>query len=143
MVSSKGVYTDPHKVQAVQEFPVPANVMQLRSFIGLTSYYCRFIKNYAWTARPLYALAWKSQKFISTRECQTAFDELKELLISAPVLSFPDFTCPFILETDASLEGLGAVLFQRMEDNKIHPIAYTSQTVYREWRRDTPVWSYS
>lgn len=129
VISPEGIRTDPKKTHAVTEFPTPTNVSQLRSFVGLTSYYRRFIKNYARIARPLHALTGKNQPYVWTGECQAAFEELKRLLTMAPVLVFPDFKCPFILETDASLEGLGAVLAQRKEDGMIHPVSYASRTV--------------
>lgn len=129
VISSAGIRTDPQKVRAVTEFPTPTSVSQLRSFVGLTSYYRRFVKNYARVARPLHSLTGKNQPYVWTDECQAAFEELKRLLTTAPVLVFPEFTRPFILETDASLEGLGAVLAQKMEDGKVHPVSYASRTV--------------
>ena len=129
IVSAEGIRTDPKKVQAVQEFPTPSNVTQLRSFIGLTSYYRRFIRNYTRVAGPLHALTGKNRTFVWDDACQSAFEELKRLLTTAPVLAFPQFNHPFILETDASIEGLGAVLAQRSDDGIVHPIAYASRTV--------------
>ena len=126
MVSSEGVRTDVRKVSAVREFPVPANVTQLRSFLGLASYYRRFIEGYATIAKPLHSLTGKNVPFSWTQQCQEAFMELKERLTTSPVLVFPDYTRPFILETDASGVGLGAVLAQKQEE----PIAFASRTLW-------------
>ena len=112
VVSAEGVRTDPAKPQAVLEFPVPTNVKQLRSFVGLTSYYRRFIPQFVKIAGPLHALTKKNSEFTWTAVCQGAFEKLRNLLTSAPVLAYPDFGVPFILETDASGNGLGAVLAQ-------------------------------
>ena len=68
-------------------------------------------------------------EFCWTQECQEGFDQLKKALIKAPVLAYPDYTKPFILETDASLKGLGAVLSQKGDDNEVHVVAYASQSL--------------
>ena len=100
----------------------------MRQFIGLASYYRRFVNSFASIASPLRALTKKNAKFSCTSECQVAFDKLKELLVSAPVLAYPRFGLgiEFILETDASGIGLGAILSQTQDDGELHPIAYAS-----------------
>ena len=95
----------------------------------MVSYYRRFIPSFAKIAHPLHALTRKDAQFEWTHECQEAFETLKKQLISAPVLGYPRFDVPFILETDASIDGLGAVLSQTQEDGKLHPIAYASRAL--------------
>ena len=102
---------------------------RLRSFLGLASYYRRFVPNFAKVAGSLHALTKKEAPFLWTPQCQLAFTSLKKLLTSAPVLSFPHFEKPFILETDASGAGLGAVLAQKQDDDSIRPIAYASRSL--------------
>ena len=100
----------------------------MRSFLGLASYYRRFIQEFAKIAHPLHALLRKDTPFKWTPDSQEAFDELKNKLVTTPVLAYPDFTQNFYVETDASKQGLGAVLAQMQEDNKLHPIAYASRS---------------
>ena len=99
IVSSEGIRTDPKKLQAVHDFSIPTNVKSLRSFLGLASYYRRFILNFSKIAGPLHSLTKKDTDFIWTSQCQDTFEELKRLLTSAPVLAFPDFGRSFLLET--------------------------------------------
>ncbi|GKA54386.1 transposon ty3-G gag-pol polyprotein [Tanacetum coccineum] len=120
---SKGVATDPTKIKAIQEWPIPSIVKQLRGFLGLTRYYRRFIMNFASVTRPLTQLL-KKGGYKCTDEAQTAFETLKSAMQKAPVLALPDFTKPFEVETDASEVGLGAVLQQNG-----NPIAYMSKTL--------------
>ena len=134
VVSRQGVSADPTKIEAVQRFPQPSDVRSLRSFLGLTSYYRRFIQNFSTVASPLYALTRKDVEFLWEPIHQDAFCHLKQLLINAPVLAFPDFTQDFVLETDASGMGLGAILAQTHEDGATHPIAYASRTLQQHER---------
>ena len=132
VISASGIATDGGKTRAVKEFPVPKNVKDLRSFLGLASYYRGFMQNFSRIAEPLYTLLRKGVEFEWNEERQKALDALKERLTTAPVLSYPDFTQPFILETDASYAGLGAVLTQaKMEKGHLrsHPIAYASRSL--------------
>ena len=110
VVSRQGVSADPTKIEAVQRFPQPSDVRSLCSFLGLTSYYRRFTQNFSTVASPLYALTRKDVEFLWEPIHQDAFCHLKQLLINAPVLAFPDFTQDFVLEMDASGVGLGAIL---------------------------------
>ena len=134
VVSADGVQTDPKKLSAVEQFPTPTEVKSLRSFLGLASYYRRFVPGFSSVAGPLYALTKKDVSFVWSSECQKAFAKLKELLVSSPVLRFPDFKQPFILETDASGSGLGAVLAQKEPDGTVHPIAYANRSLQKHER---------
>ena len=95
---------------------MPQNLTQLRAFLGLASYYRRFIKGFSQIATPLYDLLKKDINYEWTEERQQVFQLLKNKLISAPLLAYPDFEKPFILFTDASLTALGAVIEQIGDD---------------------------
>ena len=131
IVTPKGLKPNTRNLIAVKEFPTPSNLKQLRQFLGLTSHYRRFILNYARIAEPLYFLTKKNSPFCWTADCQQAYDLLKSKLLTAPVLVFPDFTKPFTLETDASIQGLGAILSQVQNDDQLHPLAYASRSLSR------------
>ena len=148
IVSAAGVATDPEKIKAVQEWEEPTSETELRSFLGLAGYYHRYVPSFAQIAKPLHQCIGKatntkkgpkrkaSQESPVFREkwnqyCTLAFQRLKEKLTSAPVLAHPDFTKPFVVETDASFRGLGAVLSQ--EDGVI---AYASRGLRPAERND-------
>lgn len=124
IISSKGVATDPAKIAAMQQFPVPTDVSRVRSFLGTTNYFRRFVRKYAEIVRPLTNLLRHDAAFVWSSACQTAFDRIKELLTSAPVLALPDWRShkPFDMVCDASYEGVGGVLLQ---DGR--PIAFESR----------------
>ena len=140
VVSQSGVETDPDKISALAEWPVPDNVKALRSFLGFTGYYRRFIKDYAKIVKPLNDLlvghpthkvhnSKKKKKPIPWQwgEFQDrAFNTLKEKLASPPILAYADFSKPFVLHIDASGDGLGAVLYQEQNGVK-KVIAYASR----------------
>jgi hypothetical protein len=109
IISGAGVATDPTKVSSITSCPLPRSVTQLRSFLGLTGYYRRFIQNYGLICRPLHDLL-KRDAFQWTPTHIGAFDTLKHKMSTTPVLALPNFELPFILETDASGKGIGAVL---------------------------------
>ena len=123
IVTPEGIITDPDKRKAIQNFPQPKRLKALRSFLGLTNYYARFVHRYREIARPLYRLTRKHIPFIWTQDCQEAFEKLKNVLQSPPVLAYPDFSKQFILETDCSNFAMGFVLSQEYDDRK-HVIQY-------------------
>ena len=127
VVSAAGIKPDPTNIEKVKNFPIPTNIKEIQRFIGLASYYRRFIKDFAFIASPLHKLTRKESDFLWFETHQKAFDKLKELLISPPILRFPDMTKMFILMTDASGYALGAVLGQKDENEKDHAIAYASR----------------
>ncbi|XP_073232098.1 uncharacterized protein [Porites lutea] len=110
--SPQRVQPDPQRVSVVKEFPVPCNVKQVRSFLGLRNYYSKFVRGFAKIAEPLNNLTRKSTPFVWDENCQAAFDTLKQALTEAPILDYPDFTLPLDLYVDASDEGIGMVLGQ-------------------------------
>ena len=105
MVSYEGVAVDPSKVEAVLQWESPKSVTEVRSFVGLAGYYRRFIRGFSQIARPLTNLTKKDRPFVWTEQCEAAFQELKTLLTTAPVLVLPDSSQPFAVYTDASLIG--------------------------------------
>ena len=129
IVSSAGVHTDPKKIAAVSDLAAPKNVEQVRTFLGLAGYYRRFIPNFASLSAPLVALTKKASKFHWGAPEQNAFEVLQQLLCSAPVLSYPNFAQHFILQTDASDLGLGAVLTQKDGLGQEHVISYASRSL--------------
>ena len=130
MINGDGVKPDLGKVTAVQNFPVPKNKTEVRVFLGLASYYRRFIDNFASIAKPLTELT-KSKGnlcFRWTPEAETAFNQLKGLLIKAPILGCPDFKSPFIMQTGASNSRIGVVLAQKQNGKEVM-IVYASRQV--------------
>ena len=109
-VSRTDISADPQKVEAGQNFPVSHDVASLRSFLGLVSYYRYFILGFSTIAGQLFVLTQKNADFVWGQTQEASFCQLKKLLVHAPVLAFPDFVQQFILETDASGKGLGAIL---------------------------------
>ncbi|XP_073121220.1 uncharacterized protein [Henckelia pumila] len=122
IVSAKGIEVDPSKVEAVRNWAAPKNATEIRSFLGLACYYRRFIQDFSKIALPLTSLTRKGVKFLWSEQCDKSFAELKERLISVPVLAIPEGTGRFVVYTDASKSGLGAVL---MQDDKV--ISYASR----------------
>jgi hypothetical protein len=136
IVSTDGLKVDPAKIEKVKEWPRPRNVKEVQQFMGFVGYYRRFIENSAVIAKPLYNLCKKDAEFKWTENCQTAFELMKEVLCSAKVMRYPDFKLPFILTTDASGIGIGAILEQ--EENGVRkPVAYGSRTLREEETRYT------
>lgn len=128
IISNDGVRPDPKKTEAVDKFPVPKNVTNIRQFLGLAGYYRRFIENFSGKAKPLTNLLKKGIVFNWTQEQQESFDYLKKALCTYPILQYPDFTKPFILTTDASDQAVGAVLSQG-KIGEDQPIAYFSKVL--------------
>ena len=129
VITARGLKPNPRLTDTVQKFPRPSNLHEIRRFLGMTPYYRRLIKNFAKVACPLRQLTAKGVPFQWTTEHETAFQELKTRLISPPVLAYPCCTRDFTLKTDASIQGLGAVLSQAQEDGRLHPVAYASRAL--------------
>ncbi|UYV66747.1 hypothetical protein LAZ67_4002754 [Cordylochernes scorpioides] len=129
-VNKDGIRPDDDKIKAVSQFPIPKNLQQLRSFLGLSSNYRRFIKNYVDIARPLNSLLSKGTKFQWNTDQERAFQKLKNALTSKPVLGHFDDDAPTELHTDASGYGIGAVLAQK-QGNGDKVIAYASRTLLK------------
>ena len=127
VVNEHGISTDPEKIQSVKNWPVPRNVKDLRSFLGLCSYYRKFVKDFATVAKPLHDLTKKDCQYVWSAQCQEAFKKLKESLISAPILSYPTETDLFVLDTDASGVGVGVVLSQ-VQNGQEKVISYFSNS---------------
>jgi len=129
IVGRNVIQPDPTKIEKVKSFPVPANLTQLRAALGLFSYYRKFIKDFSRIAKPMTLLLKKDTPFEWTTKQQNAFEQLKQKLITTPILKYPDFTRPFIVYTDASGIGLGAILSQKDEHEKECVIAYASRSL--------------
>ncbi|KAL7871035.1 hypothetical protein SRHO_G00085320 [Serrasalmus rhombeus] len=125
---------DPKKVEAVRTWPEPTNQTEVRSFLGLASYYRRFVRGFAEVARPLHQLTEKGKSFQWDEACRRAFEQLKVCLVTAPILAYPDPKKVFILDTDASDFGIGAVLSQEV-DGIERVIAYGSRALSKAERR--------
>ena len=131
-VSRKGVLPSKKNLESIAQCPPPDTYTKLKSFVGLVGHYRRFIKGFAKIAAPLYDLTSgdnkdkKSEHIDLSPDAHEAFNCRKAACLQAPILAFPDFNKPFLLETDASGRGLGAVLSQKQADGRYHPIAYVS-----------------
>ena len=126
VIDQTGLNPNPDKIACVKEWPTPRNVRDVRSFLGLANYYRRFVKGFARIAHPITELLKKESSFTWSHECDSAFNELKHALCTAPVLRLPDLTADFFIETDASDFAIGAVLLQKYNRFK-HPVAYISR----------------
>ena len=122
IISKDGVSVDPSKVAAVMDWKQPKSVTEIRSFLGLAGYYRRFIQNFSTIAIPLTSLTKKDKKFIWDEKCENSFQTLKKCLTTTPVLTLPQGIEGFVIYTDASNQGNGAVL---MQHGKV--IAYASR----------------
>lgn len=128
VVDEFGLRTDPEKVAAILDFPTPTSVTQIKSFIGMCSWYRRFIRNFSTIAAPINKLTCKGKSFEWTQEADKAFITLKNALVTAPVLATPDFEKPFTVHCDASAYGLGGMLSQSV-DGRDHPVAFVSRSL--------------
>ena len=135
IISAEGVATDEGKIEAIKNWPTPTNVTEVQSFLGFIAYYHRFIHKFAQVAHPLHKLTLgenvgkKKAAIKWDSRCQQAFDDLKTLCTTAPILAYADFTKPLKLHTDACGTGLGAVLYQTWEDGTEAVIAYASRSL--------------
>ncbi|KAL0556467.1 hypothetical protein IC582_004981 [Cucumis melo] len=122
MVSKAGVSVDPAKIEAVTGWTRPSTVSEVRSFLGLVGYYRRFVENFSRIATPLTQLTRKGAPFVWSKACEDSFQNLKQKLVTAPVLTVPDGSGSFVIYSDASKKGLGCVL---MQQGKV--VAYASR----------------
>jgi hypothetical protein len=129
IVGRNGLKSDPKKIEKVQNLPNPTNITELQSLLGLFSYYRKFIKDFSKHAAPMLKLLKKEEPFVWGEKQKCAFEFLKECLINAPILQYPNFQQPFILLTDASGVGIGAVLAQIDEDGNERAVAYASRSL--------------
>ncbi|GBG91068.1 hypothetical protein CBR_g51802 [Chara braunii] len=137
VVTRGGLRPDSRKVAAVKEALVPTSLMQVRAFLGLASYYRRFIKGFAAIAQPLTDLLRKDHPLSWDAECEQAFATLKDALATTPILIRPDPSKQFILITDWQPEAIFAILAQKQNDGREHVIEYASRTVPDERRNDS------
>ena len=133
IVSAKGVEVDRAKIIKIQTWPVPRNLTELRSFIGLCAYYRRFVPNFSAVCKPLFVLTQKEQPYFWGGPQHHAMETMKKLLTSAPILGYPRNEGRYILDCDASNIGLGAVLSQE-QDGQEKVIAYASKTLNKPER---------
>ena len=123
IVSHEGVKANPNKIKAIKEWRIPTTLRHRRGFLGLTGYYCKFVKNYGRITTPLMTLL-KKDAFSWIPKATKAFEDLKEVMCIAPVLATPDFTKTFIVECDSSGNAIGVVLMQEGR-----PIAIESRPI--------------
>jgi hypothetical protein len=129
IVDSQGISTDPDKVSAVKNYPRPKSAKDVKAFLGLVQFYRKFIKDCSKIAAPLHAVSKPSGEFIWSADCDNAFQQLKQTLVTAPVLKYPDMNKPFRLYCDASRIAFGAVLAQLGADNKEYVVAYAGRSL--------------
>lgn len=127
IIGKGGIKTDPEKISSIINWPLPKNIKQVRGFLGLAGWYRRFIANFSTIVCPITELLSGKRKFSWTSEAQASFDNIKDLLTTAPVLTNPNFNNKFYLHCDASDVGIGAVLVQLDDEGNEKPIAYMSK----------------
>ena len=132
--TADGVKPDNAKFSTIKNWPLPQSVSEIRSFLGFASYYRRFVPNFSTIAAPLHRLSRKHAVFSWSDQCAGAFNELRAQLMSPPILAYPDTQKQFILDTDASDVGMGAVLSQLNDSGQEVVIAYASQTLSKSQR---------
>ena len=133
VICADGVRTDPEKIKAVQQWPAPKNKTEVRAFLGLCTYYRRFVMSFSDIAKPLHQLTEDKRDFIWDKNCESAFNELKQRLCEAPILGYPSRDGRFVVDTDASNTGIGGVLSQVQEDRQV-VIAYFSKALSKPER---------
>jgi hypothetical protein len=125
-IDREGIRPNKDKIKAILDMLVPKTKTKVKSFLGLESYYRRFIKNFAAQTHHMRCLIMEKTRITWTKECQGEFEDIKRELVSDNIMTYPDWNTKFILATDASKQGLGAVLSQII-DGKERPIAYASR----------------
>ena len=135
LVTEEGIGPDPGKVEQVRKWPIPENSTEVKSFLGLASYYRRFVSDFSTIVQPQYKLTETMAEFVWTGQCQLAFNSLKSLLTSSGVLAYPTREGKFVLDTDASDHGIAAVLSQFQDRGWMErPIAFASRTFSKSER---------
>lgn len=137
MINEIGLNTNPEKVESMVKFPVPRTTTEVKRFLGLCSWYRRFIKDFSSLVAPINAVLKnrkKNKPIEWTEQADKAFSELKNKLVSAPVLASPDFSKQFVIQCDASDVGLGAVLTQNLDNDGERVIAFASRALTRSER---------
>ena len=129
IINKNGIRLNPHKIDAINELPEPKDLKQLQSFLGGINYYSKFIPNMAEIGKPLYYLLEKGAEWKWTKTEQLSFENLKQVLLTAPVLTIFDQNVPLKLDCNASQYGLGAVLSHVYPDKSERPIAYATRTL--------------
>ncbi|CAC5423934.1 unnamed protein product [Mytilus coruscus] len=129
IISKDGVQVDGSKINIVKNYPRPKNQHKVRQFLGVCNYYRRFVKDYAKITVPLNNLSQKDKEYVWTDKCQISFENLKQALTTAPVLSYPDMSKPFILTCDASGSVIGYILGQLDENGKERVISYSGRAL--------------
>lgn len=137
IIGDGGIRTDPEKVSAITQFPIPKSLRSLRRFMGMCGWYRKFVPNFATLASPLTDLMTTKRRFSLTENAIKAFEELKSHLTKAPVLSSPDFAKPFAIHCDASKTGVGAVLVQTSAEGDERPVAFISKKLNKAQRNYT------
>lgn len=137
IIGEGGIRTDPEKVSAISNFPLPKTLRSLRRFMGMCGWYRKFVPNFASLASPSSDLMTTKKRFILTEDAVKAFEELKRCLCAAPVLCSPDFSKPFSIHCDASNTGVGAVLVQVSEEGDERPVAFISKKLNKAQRNYT------
>ncbi|GFT86350.1 retrovirus-related Pol polyprotein from transposon 17.6 [Trichonephila clavipes] len=127
VVTPEGILIDKDKSVSINEFPVPKDQKQIKSFLGCCNFYRRYIKNFAKRALPLTNLLRKDTPFEWTSETQEAFDDIKKAILNPPVLALPDQSAELQITTDASSRGIGAVLEQKYPNSEVKPLYFFSK----------------
>ncbi|GMF64656.1 unnamed protein product [Phytophthora lilii] len=138
LVGKNGVRPDPEKVRVINEWPVPTNVKELRQFLGLATYLCKYVENYAGKIRPLSQLLKKETVWTWTAECQQAFKAVKQGLTKAPILAVADQDRPFHVVCDASDFAIGCALMQHDHEGRDRVVYYQSRQL-KPAKRNYPV----
>ena len=133
-VSKEGISVHPDHYEVIKRYPVPKTKKQVRSFLGLISYFRSYVHNFAKRAEPMIKLLRKQEEFKWENSQDASFSELKQCLLEPPILIYPDFDQPFFIATDASDVAIGSVLAQQ-RNGKLHPIHFISRTLSPTERR--------